>query len=260
MEKNMDLKGKVAVITGGASGLGKATAEKFIAGGAKVAIFDMNVAEGNVVAEQLGSNAIFCSVDVTDEESIISAVESVIASFGAIHICVNCAGRGGGATKTLGRAGRFPMELFKNVIDINLIGTFNVLTQCSEKMALNDSDEKGERGVIINTASIAAFDGQRGQVAYAASKAALAGITLPIARDLAYYGIRIITIAPGLFETPLLKNMTPEIKKDLAKDIQFPARLGVAEEYSKLALHIVDNTYLNGETIRLDGGLRLGVN
>ena len=255
----MDLQNKVAAVTGGASGLGKATVESFIAGGAKVAIFDMDEAEGNAVAKQLGGNAIFCSVNVTDEQSITAAIDDVMAAFGAIHICVNCAGRGGGATKTLGRAGRFPMELFKNVIDINLIGTFNVLTQCAEKMALNDPDEKGERGVIINTASIAAFDGQRGQVAYAASKAALTGITLPIARDLAYYGIRIVTIAPGLFETPLLKNMTPEVKKDLAKDIQFPARLGGTEEYGKLALHIVDNIYLNGETIRLDGALRLGV-
>ncbi len=178
-------------------------------------------------------------------------------TFGDIHICVNCAGRGGGATKTYGRKGRFPMELFRDVININLIGTFNVLSQAVEKMAENEPNEAGERGVIINTASIAAFEGQKGQVAYAASKGGLVGITLPIARDLASLGVRIVTIAPGLCETPILEGLSPEIKEDLAKDIPFPSRLAEPVEFAWLAEHIVINPYINGETIRLDAGLRM---
>jgi len=253
----MELKNKVAVVTGGASGLGRATVETFVQRGCNVAIFDLNPDAGNKLAESLGSQVIFCEVDVSQDDSISTGIEAAVEAFGAIHICVNCAGRGGGATKTVSRKGAFPMELFRDVININLIGTFSVLSQAAEKMAENEPDENGERGVIINTASIAAYDGQKGQVAYAASKSGLVGITLPIARDLAYYGIRIATIAPGLFDTPILKGLTPEVKEGLAKNIPNPARLGDVEEFAKLAEHIVNNRYINGETIRLDAALRM---
>ncbi len=253
----MDLSNKVAIVTGGASGLGRATVERFLAAGAKVAILDLNVELGETLARDLGGQAIFCHVDVSDDAMIAAGIEKVMQSFGAIHICVNCAGRGGGATKTLGRNGRFPMELFKDVININLIGTFNVMTQAAEKMSLNEPVEDGERGVIINTASIAAYEGQKGQVAYAASKGGIISLTLPVARDLAYYGIRVVSIAPGLFETPILKGIPDEAKQSLADTIPNPSRLGDVEEFSALAEHIVNNRYLNGETIRLDAGLRM---
>jgi len=253
----MELQDKVAVVTGGASGLGRATVEQFLADGASVAIFDLNEKEGTVVAESLGPDVIFCPVNVADDDSIASAIAAVIQAFGTIHICVNCAGRGGGATKTLGKGGRFPMDLFRDVININLIGSFSVLTQAAEHMANNEPDENGERGVIINTSSIAAFDGQKGQVAYSASKAGLVGLTLPIARDLAYYGIRIVTIAPGLFDTPILKGLSPEVKAGLAKNIPFPGRLGNPEDFAVMAKHIVNNSYINGETVRLDAALRM---
>lgn len=254
----MQLKGSVAVVTGGASGLGGATVRKFAEAGAKVAIFDLNEELGAALADELGEAVIFCPVNVAEDDTVAAAVDHVVEKFGAIHICVNCAGRGSGGMKTLGRKGRFPMELFRDVININLIGAFCVLTHAAEKMAENEPDENGERGVIINTASIAAWEGQRGQVAYAASKAGLVGITLPIARDLAFYGIRINTIAPGICDTPILEGLAPEVKEALAKDIPFPKRLADVSEFASLAEHIVVNSYLNGETIRLDAALRLG--
>ena len=253
----MDLKNKVSVVTGGASGLGRATVERFAEQGAGVAIFDLNEEAGNDLARDLGDRAMFCRVNVAEDDSVASGIDAVMKKFGAIHVSVNCAGRGGGATKTVSRKGAFPMELFRDVININLIGTFSVLSQAAEKMAENEPDENGERGVIVNTASIAAFEGQKGQVAYAASKGGLVGITLPIARDLAYYGIRIATIAPGLFETPILKGLSDEVKEGLAKDIPNPSRLGDATEFAALAEHIVNNRYINGETIRLDAALRM---
>lgn len=253
----MDLKNKVAVVTGGASGLGRATVETFVQRGCSVAIFDLNADVGNELAGDLGDRVIFCEVNVSDDDAIAAGIKAVVESFGAIHICVNCAGRGGGATKTVSRKGAFPMELFRDVININLIGTFSVLSQAAEKMAENEPDENGERGVIINTASIAAYDGQKGQVAYAASKSGLVGLTLPIARDLAYYGIRVATIAPGLFDTPILKGLSPEVKEGLTKGIPNPSRLGNVAEFAALAEHIVNNRYINGETIRLDAALRM---
>ena len=253
----MQLKDKVAIVTGGASGLGRATVERLFAEGARVAIFDLNEEQGKSLASTLGTGAMACTVNVTDDDSIAAGIEQVMQQFGAIHICVNCAGRGGGATKTLGKGGRFPMKLFRDVININLVGTFSVLSQAAEKMAANEPGKDGERGVIINTSSIAAYDGQKGQVAYAASKGGLISLTLPVARDLAYYGIRIVTIAPGVFETPLLGVMAPEVKQGLARDIPFPARLGAVSEFALLAQHIVENIYLNGETIRLDAALRM---
>ncbi len=253
----MQLSNKVAIVTGGASGLGRATVERLLADGASVAIFDLNEEQGQSLVEELGGAVMSCAVNIADDDAIAAGIEQVMERFGAIHICVNCAGRGGGATKTLGRSGPFPMDLFRDVININLIGTFSVLSQAAEKMALNEPDEGGERGVIINTASIAAFEGQRGQVAYSASKGGLISITLPIARDLAYYGIRMVTIAPGVFETPILKGITPEVKQGLAKDIPFPHRLGESPEFAMLVRHIVENPYINGETIRLDAALRM---
>lgn len=253
----MELKGKVALVTGGASGLGRATVEKLADGGAKVAIVDLNEEKGRALADSIGNAALFCRVDVSDDCAIESAFAAIRQEFGALHICVNCAGRGGGATKTLARDGRFPIDLFRNVININLVGTFSVLTQAAELMAENEPGADGERGVIINTSSIAAFDGQKGQVAYSASKGGLVGMTLPIARDLAFYGIRIVTIAPGVFDTPILQGISNEAREALGKSIPFPSRLGSPMDFAVLVEHIVSNTYLNGETIRLDGALRM---
>jgi len=253
----MKLKNKVAIVTGGASGLGRATVENFVSKGCKAAIFDLNEDAGTALANELGAAAIFCQVDVSSEDSINSGIDTVMDTFGAIHICVNCAGRGGGATKTVSKKGAFPMDLFRQVISINLVGTFNVLSKAAEKMSLHEADENGERGVIVNTASIAAYSGQKGQVAYAASKGGLVSMTLPIARDLAYYGIRIVTIAPGLFDTPILKGLSPEVKQGLASNIPNPSRLGDVTEFAALAEHIVNNRYINGETIRLDAALRM---
>jgi len=253
----MNLNNKVAVITGGASGLGRATAEAFVAAGAKVAIFDLDEDKGESLSESLGEAAIFCEVNIADDAMIEAGVDRVMQAFGAIHVCVNCAGRGGGATKTLGRGGRFPMELFRDVISINLVGTFSVLTQTAEKMSLNEPDENGDRGVIINTASIAAYEGQKGQVAYAASKGGIVSLTLPVARDLAYFGIRVVTVAPGVFDTPILQGISDEVRDSLASSIPHPARLGDVKDFSALVQHIVTNPYVNGETIRIDGGLRM---
>jgi NAD(P)-dependent dehydrogenase (short-subunit alcohol dehydrogenase family) len=258
IQKNtMELKNKVALVTGGASGLGGATIEAFASAGARVAILDLNEEKGRALAKSIGSNAIFCRVDVADDATIASAMDSVMQSFGALHICVNCAGRGGGATKTLSKGGRFPLELFRDVININLVGTFSVLTRAAELMAQNEPGADGERGVIINTSSVAAYEGQKGQVAYSASKAGLVGMTLPIARDLAYYGIRIVTIAPGVFDTPILQGISDEAREALGNNIPYPSRLGNPVDFAALAAHIVQNIYLNGETIRLDGALRM---
>ncbi len=253
----MKIENKVAIVTGGASGLGRATAEAFVSAGAKVAIFDLDEDRGKSLSESLGEAAIFCEVNIADDAMIEAGVDRVMQVFGAIHVCVNCAGRGGGATKTLGRGGRFPMKLFRDVININLVGTFSVLTQTAEKMSLNEPDENGDRGVIINTASIAAYEGQKGQVAYAASKGGIVSLTLPVARDLAYFGIRVVTIAPGVFDTPILQGISDEVRDSLASSIPHPARLGDVNDFSALVQHIVTNPYINGETIRIDGGLRM---
>ena len=253
----MNMKNKVAIVTGGASGLGRATAEAFVSAGAKVAIFDLDEDAGESLSKSLGEAAIFCNVDVADDAMIEAGMDRVMQVFGAIHVCVNCAGRGGGATKTLGRGGRFPMELFRDVININLVGTFSVLTQAAEKMSLNEPDENGDRGVIVNTASIAAFEGHKGQVAYAASKGGIVSLTLPVARDLAYFGIRVVTIAPGIFDTPILQGISNEVRDSLASSVPHPGRLGDVNDFAALVQHIVTNSYVNGETIRLDGGLRM---
>ncbi len=253
----MELRNKVAIITGGASGIGRATAEKFAAMGAKVAIFDMNEEAGNALAKQLGDATIFCAVNVTDEASAQKGIEQTIAAFGAIHICINCAGVGN-AIKTVSKRGAFPLADFNRIIQINLVGTFNVLRLAAEQMAKNErADESSDRGVIINIASVAAFDGQIGQAAYSASKGGVVGMTLPIARDLADYAIRVNTIAPGLIHTPLLASMPDNVRDSLSNTVLYPKRLGKPEEIAHLAVSIVENGYINGECIRMDGGIRM---
>ncbi|MDG2046458.1 MAG: SDR family NAD(P)-dependent oxidoreductase [Halioglobus sp.] len=260
----MDLKDKVAVITGGASGLGRATLRRFVANGGKAAIFDMNEEKGNQLVAEYPGMVIFCNVNVTSEESVAAGIASTIEAFGAIHICCNFAGTGN-AKRTMGKKGPFPLDEFNRIIQINLVGTFNVLRLCAEKMSTNDVlNEDGGRGVIINTASIAAYEGQIGQAAYSASKGGVVGMTLPIARDLAVLGIRVNTIVPGLIATPLMmggaEEMSPEIAeflKPLASQVLYPQRLGKADEIAQLAQQLVENDYINGECIRMDGGIRM---
>jgi len=252
----MKLSETVAVITGGASGLGEATVREFVAGGAKVAILDMNEERGNAVAGELGDNVLFQKTDVTDEASVAGAIAATMEKFGKITANINCAGIAV-ASKTLGKEGPHTLGLFKKVIDVNLTGTFNVFRLAAEQMAKNEPNEEGERGVIINTASVAAFDGQKGQVAYSATKGAIVGMTLPVSRDLAYYGIRICSIAPGLFFTPLFEGLGQEVVDSLSAQVTFPKRLGRPAEYGSLARTIVESPYMNGETIRLDGAIRL---
>jgi NAD(P)-dependent dehydrogenase (short-subunit alcohol dehydrogenase family) len=253
----MDLKDKVAVITGGASGLGRATAEMVIANGGKAALFDLNADLAQQTAAELGDDARAYAVNVTDEESVGEAVAKVMADFGAIHINVNCAGIGA-AARTVSKDGAMPLKTFNFVIQVNLVGTFNTLSRCAVEMQKNEpSTADGERGVIINTASVAAFDGQIGQAAYSASKAGVVGMTLPIARDLSRTGIRICTIAPGIFETPMMAGAPDRVRDPLIEMVQFPKRLGDARDFALLSKQIVENGYLNGETIRLDGGIRM---
>lgn len=252
----MDLNNKVVIVTGGASGLGLVTCQQLARQGAKIAAFDLNEEAGQALVEELKGQAIFAKVDVTDAASVEAGIAQAVKAFGTIHVCINCAGVAPGG-KTVGRNGALPLEKFSQVININLIGTFNVLRLAAEQMAKNEPGSDGERGVIINTASVAAFDGQMGQSAYAASKAGVVGMTLPIARDLAKLGIRIMTIAPGIFDTPMMKGMTDEVRDPLIEMVQNPKRFGEPEEYAALAAHIISNNYLNGDVIRLDGAIRM---
>jgi 3-hydroxyacyl-CoA dehydrogenase/3-hydroxy-2-methylbutyryl-CoA dehydrogenase len=252
----MNLKNAVAIVTGGGSGLGEATVREFASAGAKVAILDLAVSPGAQVAESLGDNALFVVADVASADQAADAVAKTVAKFGALHIAVNCAGIGR-AMRTITKEGPHSLDLFSKVITVNLIGTFNVTRLAAAAMAKNQPGADGERGVIINTASVAAYDGQIGQAAYAASKGGVVSMTLPIARDLASMGIRVCTIAPGTFETPMLAGLPDPARKALAAQIPFPQRLGKPSEYAALARHIVENEMLNGETIRLDGALRM---
>jgi NAD(P)-dependent dehydrogenase (short-subunit alcohol dehydrogenase family) len=253
----MRLEGAVAIVTGGASGLGEATVRTLVDGGARAAILDRPQSNGEKLAQELGAaHAVFAPADVTSSDEVAAAVARAKDAFGAIHIAVNCAGVGV-AMKTVTKQGPMPLELFNKVIQINLVGTFNVIRLAAAEMAKNQPNEEGERGVIINTASIAAFDGQIGQAAYSASKGGVVGMTLPIARDFASVGIRVMTIAPGTFDTPMLALLPKEHRDALGAAIPFPSRLGRPSEFAALARHIVENPMLNGETIRLDGALRM---
>lgn len=253
----MNIQGNIAIVTGGASGLGLATVRNLHQKGAKVVLFDLNEEKGKEIAEELGSGVTYLIVNVADEDSVKGGIEETIKQYGAIHICVNCAGIAPPG-KTIGKKGVLPLANFKKVIDINLIGTFNVIRLAAEQMVKNKPlTDDGERGIIVNTASVAAFDGQMGQAAYGASKAGVAGMTLPIARDLSEFGIRINTIAPGLFRTPMAAGLPEKILEKLENMAEFPKRLGKPEEYASLVQFLIENNYINGEVIRLDGGIRM---
>jgi NAD(P)-dependent dehydrogenase (short-subunit alcohol dehydrogenase family) len=253
----MNISSQVVMITGGASGLGAACVRLFAASEAYVLIADLNEVQGSLLVQELGDAALFVKTDVTDEPAVQHAIEQAITHFGKLSVVINCAGIGL-AERTLNRE-HLPhsMESFTRVIQINLIGTFNVIRLAAAAMANNAPNEEGERGVIINTGSIAAYDGQIGQAAYAASKGGVVAMTLPIARDLARTGIRVMTIAPGLFETPLLGSLPEAARTSLGQQVPFPPRLGRPDEYAALAKQIVENTMLNGEVIRLDGAIRM---
>lgn len=247
----MEIRDAVAVVTGGASGLGLATTKRLLDAGAQVVALDL---KGDDVVAQLGDRARFAQADVTDEAAV-SAVLDLAESLGPLRIVVNCAGTGN-AVRVLGRDGVFPLAAFRKIVDINLVGTFNVLRLGAERMAKTEPIGE-ERGVIINTASVAAFDGQIGQAAYSASKGGVVGMTLPVARDLASHLIRVMTIAPGLFDTPLLAGLPEPARESLGKQVPHPSRLGNPDEYGALAVHIIENPMLNGEVIRLDGAIRM---
>ncbi|MBL8384770.1 MAG: 3-hydroxyacyl-CoA dehydrogenase [Burkholderiales bacterium] len=250
----MEISNSVFIVTGGASGLGEATARMLAGAGGKVVIADMNAERGAKVAAEIGGRFVKC--DVSSEADGKAVVADTLAAHGAVHGLVNCAGIGG-AEKTVGKTGPHRLDMFTRVINVNLIGTFNMIRLAAEPMSKGAANAGGERGVIINTASVAAYDGQIGQAAYSASKGGIVGMTLPIARDLSRDGIRVVTIAPGLFLTPLLMGLPPEAQDSLGKQVPFPPRLGRPEEYAALARHIIENAMLNGETIRLDGAIRM---
>lgn len=246
------------VITGGASGLGAATAKHLVTQGASVVLLDINEAAVIAQAQLLGQHALGLACDICDAEQVQQALDTAVERFGALHGLINCAGIVGGQ-RILGRKGPHDLADFSRVLNINVVGSFNMLRLATQMMVNNEPNAEGERGVVINTASVAAYDGQLGQAAYAASKGAIVSLTLPAARELASYGIRVMTIAPGVFETPMMAGMTEEVRAGLCADVPFPPRLGRAEEYAALAQHIVENTMLNGEVIRIDGALRMGV-
>ncbi len=250
----MNVQGQTAIVTGGGSGLGAATARALAEKGAKVALFDINIDAAQKVADDIGGLAVACNVSSADDAQ--RAVTHVANKLGTARILVNCAGIAN-AGRIVGRDGPHDLELYRRVIEVNLIGSFNMLRLVSDAAAKLEPLDTGERGVIISTASVAAFDGQIGQAAYASSKAGIAGLTLPAARELARFGIRVMAIAPGIFGTPMLLAMPQEVQDSLAASIPFPSRLGKPEEYAALALHIIDNPMLNGETIRLDGAIRM---
>ncbi|MGX9865246.1 SDR family NAD(P)-dependent oxidoreductase [Pseudomonas moraviensis] len=250
----MQIENKVFIVTGGASGLGAASAELLVSAGAKVMLVDMNAEAVAAQAERLGAQSVVA--DISNEAAAEAAVQATIAAFGSLNGLINCAGIVRGE-KILGKNGPHALSSFAQVINVNLIGSFNMLRLAAAAIAESEANADGERGVIINTASGAAFDGQIGQAAYSASKGAIASLTLPAARELARFGIRVMTIAPGIFETPMMAGMTPEVRDSLAAGVPFPPRLGKPAEYAALVRHIIENSMLNGEVIRLDGALRM---
>jgi len=252
----MDIDGRVIVVTGAGSGLGAATASVLAQAGARLLLADIDRERGEAVAAELGQGARFVRVDVSDEASARGAFEQARQHFGVVHGLVNCAGIAP-AEKVLGREGPHGLASFARTLSVNLVGSFNMLRLAAEAMSGNEPDAGGERGVIVNTASVAAYDGQVGQVAYAASKAGIVGLTLPAARELSRYGIRVMTIAPGIMETPMLAGMPEEVQASLGRMVPFPQRLGRPAEFAALVRHIFENSYLNGEVIRLDGAIRM---
>jgi NAD(P)-dependent dehydrogenase (short-subunit alcohol dehydrogenase family) len=252
----MQIKNRVFIVTGGGSGLGAAVARTLVANGAQVVVADINRAASDAIAVELGDNLRFAPTDVTSEADGKAAVQLALDSFGHLHGLVNCAGVAPGE-KVLGRDGPHRLESFARAVSINLIGTFNMVRLAADAIVKEMPGEDGERGVIVNTASIAAYDGQIGQAAYAASKGGVLALTLPVARELARYGVRVVTIAPGIFETPMMADMPQDVQDSLGKSVPFPSRLGRPPEYAALVQHICENTMLNGEVIRLDGALRM---
>ncbi|MFG0234025.1 3-hydroxyacyl-CoA dehydrogenase [Brevibacillus porteri] len=252
----MDFKNSVVAVTGGASGLGEATVKNIVAHGGKALMMDVNDEKGTQLAEALGDQVLYVNTNVVEEADVRSALDQAVEKFGKITAAVNCAGIGG-SQKTYGKNGPFDLALFTKIIQVNLIGTFNVIRLAAEKISENEPNEQGERGVIVNTASAAAFEGQMGQAAYSASKGGVVGMTLPIARDLSSLGIRVVTIAPGLFETPMLGRAPEHVKQALSAMVPFPQRLGQPNEFAHLVQSIIENPMLNGEVIRLDGALRM---
>lgn len=252
----MQIQNHTFLVTGGSSGLGAACARRFVSEGAQVVIADVNAAAGEELVAQLGETARFVAMDVTDEVSVGTAVTTATSTFNGLHGVINCAGVAI-AAKLLSSRGAHSLDAFNKVIQVNLVGTFNVIRLAVEVMARGEPNAGGERGVIINTASVAAFDGQIGQVAYSASKGGIVGMTLPLARELARHGIRVVTIAPGIFDTPMLAGLPEKARISLGEQVPFPPRLGDPAEYAALAGHIIENPMLNGEVIRLDGAIRM---
>ncbi len=252
----MDISGKTLIVTGGASGLGRATAEAILAAGGNAVLLDVNADTGTAARLAMGAKARFALADVTSEEQVKAAVDLAVSTFGGLHGVVNAAGIGP-AAKVLGRNGPHPLDLFEKILRINAVGTFNVIRLAVAVISQNPPTDTGERGVIVNTASIAAYDGQIGQPAYAASKGAIVAMTLPIAREFAQFGIRVVTIAPGIFDTPLLAGLPEPARVSLGQQVPFPSRLGRPAEYGALVRHIIENEMLNGEVIRQDGALRM---
>lgn len=252
----MKIENSVFVVTGGGSGLGAATARMLVEGGGRVVLADVNRDAGEAIAAELGAAAAFVMTDVTDELSAKAAIDRAVSGFGGLRGLVNCAGIAP-AEKVVGREAPHRLEFFSRVVGVNLIGSFNMMRLAADVMSKAQPDAEGERGVIVSTASVAAFDGQIGQAAYAASKAGIVGLTLPVARELSRFGIRVMTIAPGIMETPMLMGMPQEVQDSLGKMVPFPSRLGRPAEYAALVRHIIENAYLNGEVIRLDGAIRM---
>jgi NAD(P)-dependent dehydrogenase (short-subunit alcohol dehydrogenase family) len=252
----MEIQGSTALVTGGASGLGAATARRLAGHGANVVLLDVNESVGNETANQIGDQARFIKTDVSNESQVQAAIDTARDTFRSIQVLVNCAGIGA-ALRTIGKEGVHPLDVFERVLRVNLIGTFNCIRLAAVAMSENAPNEQGERGVIINTASVAAFDGQIGQAAYSASKGGIVGMTLPIARDLSRNGIRVMTIAPGIFDTPLMASLPEPARISLGQQVPFPSRLGDPAEYAQLAQAIIENPMLNGEVIRLDGAIRM---
>lgn len=246
----------IAFVTGGASGLGEAVVRDIVRRGGKAAILDISDEAGARLEKELGGSAVYCRADVASEADVARAIDQAVARFGALNVAVNSAGISS-PSRTVGKKGPMDLALFERIIRVNLVGTFNVIRLAAAKMLANEPDEDGERGVIVNTASVAAFDGQIGQAAYAASKAGVVGLTLPVARDLSDAGIRCVTIAPGIFDTPMMASFSDEVRASLGASVPFPRRLGRPDEFAAMVAHVIENSMLNGETIRLDGALRM---